>query len=129
MARSKKKTLSQNVVNVATTGMPQPLKKVLGGRIIALLIVLCLPVLYATGIVSVKWENGRPRISINQQHATEVKQDAVEKIQEMKHDHGDGRAPTVNIPPLMNRQSSKSMGGRIEGLRDGLDKTLEQGWK
>ena len=27
MAKSKKKTLSQNVVNVATTGMPQPVRK------------------------------------------------------------------------------------------------------
>ncbi len=129
MARSKKKTLSQHVVNVATTGMPQPVKKVLGGRIIALLIVLCVPVLYATGIVSVKWENGRPRISINQQRTAEVKQEAVEQIQEMKDGHGVGHAPTVSIPPFMNRQSSESMGDRIEGWKDGLDGKRERGWK
>ena len=129
MAHSKKKTVSQNVVNAATTGMPQPVKKVLGGRIVASLIELCIPVLYASGIVSVKWEDGRPRISINQQRATQVKQEAVEQIQELKHDYGDGRAPTVNIPPLMNRQSSESIGDRIEGWKDGLDKKLERGWK
>jgi hypothetical protein len=126
MARSRKKTLSQNVVDVATTGMPQPVKKLLGKRVVALLIVLCVPVLYATGLVSVRWENGRPRVEINRQRAAQVKQDAVQQIQELQDRHGGGRAPTVSIPPLLDRQSNKSMGDRIEGLKGELEKKLKR---
>ena len=129
MARSKKKTLSQNVVDVATTGMPQPVKKLLGKRVVALLIVLCVPVLYATGLVSVKWENGRPRIEINPQRAAEVKQETVEQLQALKDHHSDGRTPTLSIPPRLDRQSSESMGEQLEGLKDKLDKKLERGWR
>jgi hypothetical protein len=108
MARSKKKTLSQNVVNVATTGMPKPIRKVLGRRIVALLIVLLAPVLYASGIISIKWENGRPHFAVNRQRAAQVKQEATEKIQTLRDDHGTFRAPAANIPPLVNRQSNRS---------------------
>lgn len=127
MARSKKKTLSQNVVDAATTGMPQPVKKLLGKRHVALLIVLCVPVLLATGLVSVRWENGRPRIEINPQRAAQVKQETVEQVQALKDRHSDVRAPTMSIPPLLDQQSAESMGDRIEGLKDGLEKKLKRG--
>jgi hypothetical protein len=125
MARSRKKTLSQNVVDVATTGMPQPVKKLLGKRVVALLIVLCVPVLFATGLVSVRWENGRPRVEINRQRADQVKQEAVQKIQELS----DRRTPTVNIPPLLDRQSTESMGERAEELKNELGKKVERRWQ
>lgn len=125
MARSRKKTLSQNVVDVATTGMPQPVKKLLGKRVVALLIVLCVPVLFATGLVSVRWENGRPRVEINRQRADQVKQEAVQKIQELS----DRRTPTVSIPPLLDRQSTESMGGRAEELKNELGKQVERRWQ
>ena len=125
MARSRKKTLSQNVVDVATTGMPQPIKKILGGRFVALLIVVCVSALFALGIVSVKWENGRPQISFSQQRAAEVKQEAVHKIQELK----DRRTPTVNIPPLLGRESTETVGKRVEELKGDVDKNLEGGWQ
>lgn len=85
MARSKKKkAFSQKVVGVATTGMPAPLRNFLTNRLVALLIVLVLPVLLAAGIVSIDWENGRPRLSFDRQKASEVKQNATEKIQELR---------------------------------------------
>ena len=84
MARTKKKTLSQNVVDVATTGMPAPVKKLLGGRIVALLIVVGGALLFATGTLQVKWENGRPSISLNKQRAAEIKQEAVTKVKQLE---------------------------------------------
>jgi hypothetical protein len=88
MARSKKKALSQQVVGVATTGMPSPVRKFLGGRIIALLIVIVTPILFATGVVSVKWENGRPRISFNQKRAAEVRKETANKIEAVREEVG-----------------------------------------
>lgn len=122
MAR-KKKSISQNVVDVATTGMPQPVKKILGGRLIALLIVVCVPILFATGILSVRWENGRPKFSVNRQRAAEVKQEAVERIEKVK-----GRAPKVSIPSQLGGQSTEPMRERAEDLKQKLDEKLEQGW-
>ena len=94
MARSKKrskKTVSQNIVGVATVGLPSPAKKFLGGRMMALLIVVLVPVLLATGIVSVSWENGRPRVSFNRERAAEAKQAVAEEVQSLSADHR-GRA-------------------------------------
>lgn len=129
MARSRKKTLSQNVVDVATTGMPQPVKKLLGKRLVALLIVLGIPVAFATGIVSLKWENGRPRIEFNQRRAAEVKQEATDQIQALKDHRADDRAPLVNIPPLVDPKPTKSLGKRIDAVKDGIDEKLERGWR
>ena len=103
--------------------MPQPVKKLLGGRHVALLIVVCVPILFATGILSIRWENGRPQISINRQKAAEVKQEAAERIQDAT-----GRAPTVSIPPQVGGQATEPMRKRLEGLKENLDQKLEQGW-
>jgi hypothetical protein len=91
MAKSTKKTLSQKVVNTATIGMPKPAKKFLGSRIVALLIVVSTPVLIGTGMITVKWENGRPRISINRERTTEIREEAKEQIEEYRESHGDGQ--------------------------------------
>ena len=128
MAR-KKKTLSQNVVDVATTGMPAPVKKFLGGRIVALLIVVGAALLLATGTLQVKWENGRPSISINKQRAAEIKQQAVTKVKQLEDLRADRQTPRVSIPPLGGRESAESVGQRIDGLKDKVDKNLEEGWQ
>jgi hypothetical protein len=94
MARPKKKTLSQNVVNVATSGMPSPVRNVLGHRVIALLVVLTLPILYLLGVVSVNWQNGRPQLSVDRERAAEVKEKAAERlhgIQEQREKDQNGR--------------------------------------
>ena len=91
MAKSRKKTLSQKVVNTATIGMPKPAKKFLGSRIVASLIVVLIPVLIGTGMITVQWENGRPRLSINRERTAEVREEATEQIEEFRENHGDNR--------------------------------------
>jgi hypothetical protein len=108
MAKSTKKTLSQKVVNTATIGMPKPAKKFLGSRIVALLIVVSTPVLIGTGMITVKWENGRPRISINRERTTEIREEAKEQIEEYRESHGDGQ-PGV----LADWQHEEELGERV----------------
>ena len=86
MARSRRKTVPQQVVDVATTGLPAPAKKILGNRLVALLIVTVFPVLLALGVVSVNWQNGRPSFSVNRQRAAEVGKTAREDIQELRQE-------------------------------------------
>ncbi len=92
MARSRKKALSQQVVGVATTGMPAPIRKFLGARITALLIVLITPVLFATGVVSLEWQNGRPKFAFNKQRAEEVKEETAHKIKDLRDESGHDRS-------------------------------------
>ena len=65
--------------------MPSPVRKFLGNRLIASLIVLSVPVLLATGMVSINWESGFPRLTVNREKVSEVRQDVVEKIQDREN--------------------------------------------
>ncbi len=100
MAKSRKKSISQKVVNTATIGMPlpKPAKKILGSRMVALLIVVSIPVLLSTGMVTVQWENGRPRLSINRQRTAEVREEATEQLEEFRESHG-GQGALANWQP------------------------------
>ena len=95
MARSrKKKTVSQTIVGVATTGMPQPVKRVLGGRLAAGMIVLIIvPLLYFSGVVTVKWENSRPRIAVNRERVAQVWQMATDQIDDLRGKPRADRSP------------------------------------
>ena len=77
MARSKKKkhskSMSQKVISAGTSGLPSPIRSFLSGRLVAGLIVLCLPLLFISGIVSVDFQNGRPHLSFNRNKAKEAK--------------------------------------------------------
>lgn len=84
MPRPQKKSLSQKAVSVGTIGMPKPVRKFLTGRIVAALIVLLIPVSLATGVVSVTWKSGLPKLSINYQKAGEIKEHASQQIQELR---------------------------------------------
>ena len=105
MAHSKKKkTVSQKMVGVATSGMPAPLRKVLGGRLVALLIVVAVPLLLATGVVSVKWENGRPKISVNQQRAAQVKEAVRHEVDHLANEYGPDARPGQSFAPSFGLQ-------------------------
>ena len=109
MAKSRKKTLSQKVVGAATIGMPAPAKKVLASRIGALLIIVAIPVLIGSGIVSVKWENGRPKVSINRERAAAVKQEAAQRIEAFRENrNGDRPAAADYVPHLGAREERQS---------------------
>jgi hypothetical protein len=106
MGGPSKKLFSQKVVNAATTGMPSPVRKFSGNRIIAAVIVLSLPVLLATGVVSVKWENGRPRLSSNQQKSAEIKREAAEEIEKLQAEDRGG-IPSL-VPHFGDKETSRS---------------------
>ena len=115
MSRSKKKkTLSQNVVNVATTGMPSPVRKYLGGRFTALLIVASVPLLLASGVVSVHSENGRPKLSFNRQRAMEVEEAAAEHIEEIRDKRQNDRPDLPGLLPRLGREEKSGFGFSAE---------------
>ncbi len=110
MARSRKKTLSQKIVTTATTGMPSPIRKSLGNRFVSFLIVAAVPVLLVTGVLSVDWQTGRPRLSINRERAVEVEHEAAEKIQGLRDQHVDDRTGFPKFLPQAQSQASSRPG-------------------
>ncbi len=79
-----KPTLSQNLVGVATVGMPPPVRSVLGSRLGSLLLLIILPILVITGVVSIQWNNGVPKVSIDRERAKEVRTEAMDSLQNLR---------------------------------------------
>jgi len=118
MAKSKKTTLSQKAVSVGTIGMPKPVRKILTGRIIAFVIVLIIPILYATGVVSVTWKNGIPKLSINQQKAGEIKQQATQRIQDLGGKNNTSQPGAIDPLRNLSNQSGAQFGTATDHQTD-----------
>ena len=144
MARSRRKSLSQKVVGVATTGMPSPVRKMLGTRVFALLIILAIPVLIASGIVTVQWKDGRPDVSINRERAAEVKQEVTEKVESFRDQRHEDRPAVSDLVPHLGSQENAPSGfpadwqrtegygervtERFDNFKDGVVQQSEQAW-
>jgi len=86
MARRRKRrpTLAQCLVGVATAGMPPPVRSVLGSRLGSLVVLIALPILVITGVVSIQWNSGLPQVSIDRQRAKEIEAKAVDSLQKLR---------------------------------------------
>ena len=86
MARRRKRrpTLAQCLVGVATAGMPPPVRSVLGSRLGSLVVMIALPILVITGVVSIQWNSGLPQVSIDRQRAKEIEAKAVDSLQKLR---------------------------------------------
>jgi hypothetical protein len=86
MARGKKKkqSLSQNLVGLAASGLPSPIRNFLSRPIISIIVVVGFIASIATGLVFVTWENGVPHLSVNEKKAAEAKQRASARIEEFR---------------------------------------------
>ncbi len=103
MGRAKKKSLSQKVVGLSTSGMPAPVQRFLSNRLISGLVLLLAPILLGFGIVSMDWENGFPRFSINREKAKEVTEKAAAKLHEIREE----RDADTSSPPIFTSLINK----------------------
>ena len=90
MARKRKRgpSITQSLIGVATTGMPQPVRSVLGSRLGSLLIMIAAPILLVTGVVSIQWDHGLPKVSVDRQRAKEIEAKAVDSLQKLREKEG-----------------------------------------
>lgn len=87
---SKKKTIAQRAVGLAAPVMPAPVAKVVTTRWGSRLFILLLPFLFATGVLTISWNNGIPTLNfdrarawvVGQQVGQRVEQEAVEAAQQ-----------------------------------------------
>ncbi len=81
MARSRRRTsTSQRIARVAAVGMPYPLRLVFGTRIGASLLVIGLPLLLITGVMTIEWDATGPHFRFNRDRAQVIKQEAVNTV-------------------------------------------------
>ena len=87
MARSKQ-TFAQQLLGIVTYGMPAPVRQVVTSRWVSTLIIIVVPALVLTGIVTISWTGGRPSFTVNKQRAEqverEVEQQATRAAQELR---------------------------------------------
>lgn len=95
--RKSKSTMAQSIIGVATTGMPQPVRSVLGNRAVATLITIAAPILLVTGIVTIRWDKGLPKISVDRQRAQEIRVQAKESLQKLREKEDGLLKPRLNV--------------------------------
>ena len=78
----KKKTMAQQAVGLAAPMLPAPVAKVAGTRWGSRLLILLLPFLLATGVLTISWNNGIPTVSFDRAKALLVGQKVGERVQQ-----------------------------------------------
>jgi len=74
--KSKSKTsMSQQIVGMATMGMPAPVQKVASSKWGSKILLLLVPVLIASGIITISFTGGMPTINVNHDRAAAVGRD------------------------------------------------------
>lgn len=135
MAKSKKKrkpkTVSQKVVNMGTSGMmmPKAARDFLGHRIIASVIVLAVPMLLCSGVISVDFRNGRPHFSFNKDKAAQVEQRARARLEDFRDDQRPSLAANTTgaVKSFVDQQKSnlgfqdRDSGGITEAIGEHIN--------
>ena len=89
--KSKKKTYAQQVAGIATMGMPSPVQKVASSKWGARLLLMLVPILLATGVITITFSGGIPSVSVNKERAAavgqELKQDAMRAAEKIRQDN------------------------------------------
>jgi hypothetical protein len=83
--------------------------------------------LLATGIVTITWENGRPRFAVNQEKVKVVEEKAVDKIQELRTENNGSSLNAAGAIQALSGQSNTPTGfgsewGKSQGVV-GTEKT------
>ncbi len=78
---SKKKTIAQRAVGLASPVLPAPVAKVVGTRWGSRLFVLLVPFLLATGVLTISWNNGIPSVNFDRARAMIVGQQVGQRVE------------------------------------------------
>lgn len=73
--KKSKQSYSQQIAGIATMGLPAPVQKVASTKWGSKLLLLLVPILIASGIITISFSGGMPSINVNQQRAAAVGRD------------------------------------------------------
>jgi hypothetical protein len=77
--KSSRTTYTQQIAGLATMGMPAPVQKVATSKWGSKLLLLLVPILIATGVITVSFNGGLPSISFNKDRAAAVGQQVTDQ--------------------------------------------------
>jgi hypothetical protein len=80
MAKARKKTSREKVVDAALSFAPAPVRAVASNPIGFRLLVIAMGALMATGILSLDWNDGKPQFNVDRERAQQVRQELVEDL-------------------------------------------------
>ena len=78
---SKKQTMAQRAVGLASPVLPAPVAKVIGTRWGSRLFILLVPFLLATGVLTISWNNGIPSVNFDRARAMIVGQQVGQRVE------------------------------------------------
>lgn len=93
MARSKRKTMAQEVVSTAAIGLPAPVRSVVATRWGAPLAIAIVLGLLGTGVATVNWDGWVPHLKIDRQRAAEVRETIQEEVHTLASKAGEPAQP------------------------------------
>ncbi len=73
--RKSKTSYSQQIVGMATMGLPAPVQKVAASKYGSKLLLLLIPILIASGILTISFSGGIPTFNFNKERAAAVGND------------------------------------------------------
>jgi hypothetical protein len=96
MATKKRKrskaSVTQQIAGIATMGMPAPVQKVASSRWGSKFLLIAVPILIASGIISISFTGGFPTVNVNRERAAAVGRDLTTeayKAAERVRDYGE----------------------------------------
>ena len=86
--KKSKKSTTQQLMGVATMGLPAPIQQVATSKWGSKILLLVLPALIASGVLTVSFAGGKPSVSIDQQRAEvvgeELRADAIRAAERVR---------------------------------------------
>ena len=74
-SRKKKTSYTQQLAGGATMGLPAPVQKVATSKIGSKILLLLIPILIASGVITITFSGGIPTINVNKDRAAAVGRD------------------------------------------------------
>jgi hypothetical protein len=74
-SRKKKTSYTQQLAGVATMGLPAPVQKVATSKLGSKILLILIPFLVASGVITITFSGGMPTINVNKERAAAVGRD------------------------------------------------------
>ena len=84
--RRRKRSSSQRIAGLVALGLPAPMQRVADTRLGSLMMLIFIPAMIISGVLTVDWKNGTPSLNLNRNKAEELKQKATNNLNQWRQD-------------------------------------------